>query len=96
VVEKNIAILESVEAAIINVRQREYDASNNIRYCVAEFKYQNLSIELRQALGDSVLYPNGKGYSCGKTFTYKVEALLDQPESFFVSWDCLPVNRDLQ
>ena len=76
-IKKNIDLLNKVEAALVDVRQQKYEKENNVRYCAAEFEYQNLALSFRN------------DYACRHSITYKIEPLLDKPDSFYVSWICL-------
>ena len=46
-ITEDINGLNKMDATVINVRQQKYDGENNIRYCAAEFKYQNVPERLQ-------------------------------------------------
>jgi hypothetical protein len=37
-----LAVLQNWTGRVVNIRQLSYDNANNIRYCEADFEYQNL------------------------------------------------------
>jgi hypothetical protein len=76
-------LLNKVEANIVNIRQKNYDRPNNVRYCVAEFEYQNLPTELRKEIEI-----NSNFMACRKLIAYKIEPLQDKPDVPYVSWQC--------
>jgi hypothetical protein len=81
--------LQRWSASIVNIRQLDYDDKNNVRYCAADFEYENLPPQ--EALSPMVyLAPLmfGSDPTCLKAFQYKIEPLLDKPTHFYVSWQC--------
>jgi hypothetical protein len=79
-----LAALEKWTGAVINIRQVDYDATNNTRLCEADFEYQNTPPA-------NLLMPLlfGTDPSCARAARYKIQPLLDQPGRFYVSWICL-------
>ena len=67
--------------AIENVRQLSYDPQDNIRYCAADFEYHDTPSTYLMPL----MFNDP---TCAKSFTYKIEALLDQPGQIYTSWSC--------
>jgi hypothetical protein len=91
-ISRNIDLVtNSVSATITNIRQQKYDETNRARYCEADFEYQNITTELRYALGstsEGFFGPVGDP-TCRKEVAYKIELLLDKPDDLYVSWRCL-------
>ena len=84
--------LQNWTATVVNIRQLSYDDSNDIRFCAAEFEYQN-SPPPEALFNISVLVGlYGTDLSCAKGVKYKIEPLLDKPGGFYVSWQCLPAT----
>jgi hypothetical protein len=75
--------LQNWSAEIVNIRQLSYDSTNNVRFCEADFEYQNMPPF------EVVLPLLGQDTSCARTARYKVQLLLDRPGRFYVSWVCL-------
>jgi hypothetical protein len=76
---KSLSEVGKAEASIVNVRQRDYDKANDIRFCAAEFEYK-----LYQPGISAIVYSS----VCERSFSYKIEPLLDKPDAFYVSWIC--------
>jgi hypothetical protein len=79
-----MARFDQFHGTIVNIRQTKYDPTNNIRFCAAEFAYENVPLDLIAPL--SLVLP--KDPTCMKNFTYKIETLLDKPNNIYVSWWC--------
>jgi len=79
-----LAALQNWTVEIVNIRQLSYDSTNNVRFCEADFEYQNIP---RLELILPLLF--AKDPSCARAVQYKVEPLLDRPGGY-VSWVCLP------
>lgn len=75
---KRVAALEHMAFSVANVRQVNYDATNDSRICVADVQYQNWDSSLI-----SISAP-----ACRNTVTYKVDKLLDKPGEVYVTWRC--------
>jgi hypothetical protein len=75
---KKIAVLENMAFSVANVRQVNYDATNDSRTCVADVQYQNWDSNLIEILPPA----------CRNTVTYKVDKLLAKPGEVYVSWRC--------
>ena len=84
-IARNIALLNRLDVSISNIRQQKYDDANNVRYCAAEFEYQNLTTDLQYAIGN--IFTLGDP-SCRQLVTYKIEPLVDKPDSFYLTWQC--------
>jgi hypothetical protein len=76
--QRKAAAIEKLNASLENVRQRQYDAANDTRFCMADVVYQNLQSDLVW-IGSP---------ACARLVSYKIERLLDKPNDFYVSWSC--------
>jgi hypothetical protein len=76
--ERIATALEGINVSLENVRQRQYDAGNDTRFCAADFVYQGLQPDL------VAIRPP----SCLRFATYKLERLLDKPSDFYLTWSC--------
>jgi hypothetical protein len=87
----SLDIVARMTASVVNVRQQDYDKSNDVRLCAAQFQYSETITTPRALFGAVDLnfpqsfFPN----VCPSSVSYKVEPLLDKPGQFLVSWRCV-------
>lgn len=80
-----LQIIDKWQVSAHNIRQQSFDATNNVRYCAADYQY-NFQLPFELALV-SIGLPGEKGI-CANAVTYKIEKTLDDPGSFYVTHYC--------
>jgi hypothetical protein len=78
------AKLAALSGTVVNIRQTNYDKGNNTRWCAADIEFN----EQLQPLWPLSAQLSGIAL-CEKSFTYKIEKVLDKPDNFYVSWRCV-------
>lgn len=89
----------AIKAKIENIRQDDYDSQNNIRWCSADFVYENydkVSGEALQLVQASAMMDMANGtwdpmdlVMCAKTVKYKLQMMEDQPDRFYLTFQCV-------